>query len=163
MNEEKEKSQEQIFCGQWLPSLFHDTPQHFLALLNSDGTKFLSFYWDQAGKDLPEDQCRDSFGLNFTFREPFLYTHITLITLPEPTKVGETHFIALIYRPNRRILLVTDMTKVISLEKAEPDDQNASATRLIEISRKLEREELRGEAVNPWLEDFYQAVLKQLD
>jgi hypothetical protein len=70
---------------------------------------------------------------------------------------------ALIYRPNRRLFFVSDMTKIISLEKTLPGDPTSPATRMVEISRRLERETLRTAPVEPRLEEFYQAVLKELD
>lgn len=164
MTSEELQSQSHNFCGKWLPSLFHNTPVLFLQYLTNDGNKFLRFYWDQAGKDLPEEQCRDAFGLNYTFREPEANTRITLVTLPEPQSPGDTYFVALIFRPNRRLIFVTDMTKVITLEKTDSIDPDSPPTRLVEIFRRdLEREVLSTDPVAPNLDEFYNAVLKQLD
>ncbi len=164
MPSESVQTQSGIFCARWLPALFHHTPERFLNLLNHDGNKFLRFYWDLAGKDLPPEKCRGSFGLNFTFRNPARNTLITLVTLPEPQTAGETYFMALIYRPNRHLFLVSDMTKVIALEKAEQADPLLPSTRLVEIiPRRIEREVLPGEPVDPILDEFYNAVIKQLD
>lgn len=162
MPSEAGQSQSQIFCGYWLPTLFHNTPQHFLTLLNRDGNKFLRFYWDQSGKDLSPDLCRDPFGLNHIFREPVLNTLITIVALPEPQIDGETYYMGLIFRPNRRLFLVSDMTMVLGLEKSPSPEQDAG-TQLIEISRRMVREKLRVEPIPPHQEDFYEAVLAQLD
>ena len=164
MPSEPLQTQSGIFCARWLPALFHHTPGRFLNLLNSDGNKFLRFYWDLSGKDLPADQCRDPFGLNYSFRNPASNTLVTLITLPEPQIAGETYFMALIYRPNRRIIFVSDMTKVIALEKAESEDPDSPTTRLVEIfHHDLEHEVLPGESVKPDLGEFYDAAMKHLD
>ncbi len=156
-------SQARIFCARVIPSLFHNTPEQFLSLLNRDGMKFLRFYWDLAGKDLPEDQRLGSFGLNYVMHAPAQFTVIALIILPEPQADGDTYFMALIFRPNRRLFFVSDMTKIISLEKAAPGEPSSPPTRMVEISRRLQREVLRSDPVEPRQEDFYKAVLKELD
>ncbi len=158
-----ENTQARIFCVKVLPSLFHGTPNQCLGFLNRDGTKFLRFYWDEAGKGLPEHLRRDTFGLNYVIREPAAYTAIALISLPQPQIEGESYFSALIYRPNRRLWFVSDMTKVINLEMTPSDDPSRLATRLVEITPRLEREVLSKESVEPRLEEFYQALLRQLD
>jgi hypothetical protein len=163
MSLQKTDSQARIFCARVLPSLFHGTPEQFLGLLHRDGNKFLRFYWDLAGKDLPDQLRSDAFGLNYVMRAPSQFTVIALISLPEPQNEGDTHYMALIYRPNRRLFFVSDMTKIISLEKTLPGDPTSPATRMVEISRRLERETLRTAPVEPRLEEFYQAVLKELD
>ncbi len=163
MSAQSADSQARIFCAKVLPSLFHHTPEHFLGLLHRDGTKFLRFYWDLAGKDLPAQLRSDVFGLNYVIRAPAQFTIIALISLPEPRTEGDTYYTALIYRPNRRLFFVSDTTKIISLEKTSPGDPSSPGTRMVEISRRLERETLRTSPVVPRLEDFYQAVLNELD
>jgi len=59
------KTHSMIFANEVLPSLFHSTPEAFLAYLQRDGNKFLQFYWHKAGEALPEDQRASSFGLNY--------------------------------------------------------------------------------------------------
>jgi hypothetical protein len=157
------QTQAQVFCAHWLAKLFHNTPEQLLRLLNRDGNKFLRFYWEQAGKDLPADQLRDSFGLNFVIREPAERTFIALVSLPEPQVAGDPYYIALIFRPNRRLFLVSDTTKMIVMEKAVEDGQKESTPTLIEISRRFQRYSIHGESVEPRLEDFYNAVLDELD
>lgn len=157
-----ENSQARIFCARVLPSLFHATPNQCLGFLNRDGTKFLRFYWGEAGKGLPEALRRDAFGLNYVIRQPAALTAVALISLPQPQAAGESYFSALIYRPNRRLWFVSDTTMVINLEMT-PADPARPATRLVEITRRLEREVLSKEPLQPRLEEFYQAVLMQLD
>lgn len=163
MTAQSAETQARIFCARVLPSLFHHTPEHFLGLLQRDGTKFLRFYWDLAGKDLPAQLRSDAFGLNYVLRAPSPLTVVALISLPEPQNEGDTHYMALIYRPNRRLFFVSDTTKIISLEKVSRGEPSRPETRMIEISRRLERETLRTDPVEPRLEDFYQAVLRELD
>lgn len=129
--------------------------------LSRDGTRFLEFYWEVAREQLPTDLRASSFGLNFNHFEPNEQTQVFLITLPKPAIDGEAYYSALVYRPGRRILLVTDMTRVFNLERAT--DENGSPTALlVQITPRLERVE-----VMPF-EDiqsgkFIDAVLAHLD
>lgn len=154
-------SQSQVFSNRVLPSLFHGSPEEFIRLLYNDGTKFLQFYWKQAGEKLPASQARDSFGLNYDFREPWQGALVSLVRMPQPLQDGETHFVALIYRPGRRLLFVSDTSKVVTLEQAAaPEGQEP--TRLVEWDRRIARVEL-GPGPPARQEDFYQAVTRLLE
>ncbi|GIV66435.1 MAG: hypothetical protein AB1457_02455 [Chloroflexota bacterium] len=155
-----EKTQSQIFADEIIPSLFHNSPGQFLQFLHRDGNKFLSFYWKLAGEQCTPELKRDSFGLNYYFREPASRILITMILLPEPIFDGETYFSALIYRPDRRILFVADTTKIFNLEKYSSPD-NPSGTRMVEWTRRKVREIIRGGPA-PYQEEFYRAVIEQI-
>jgi hypothetical protein len=155
-----EKTQSQIFADEVIPSLFHNSPGQFLEFLYRDGNKFLSFYWKLAGEKCPPELKRDSFGLNYYFREPASRLLITMILLPEPIQDGESYFSALIYRPDRRILFVADTTKIINLEKYSPPE-NPTGTRLVEWTRRKVREVI-GSGPLPFQEEFYRAVVEQI-
>jgi len=43
----------QIFADQILPQVFHGAPAQLWKYLERDGTKFLNFYWDNAGQNIP--------------------------------------------------------------------------------------------------------------
>lgn len=154
------KSQSQIFADEVIPSLFHSSPEQFLQFLYRDGNKFLNFYWKLAGEKCPPALKRDSFGLNYNFREPASRTLITMILLPQPISDGETYFSALIYRPDRRILFVADTTKIINLEKFSPPE-NPTGTRMVEWTRRKVREVI-GSGPAPYQEEFYRAVIEQI-
>ncbi|MFN7036884.1 MAG: hypothetical protein ACK4SN_11020 [Bellilinea sp.] len=155
-----EKTQSQIFTDEVLPSLFHNSPGQFLQFLYRDGNKFLSFYWKLAGEKCPSELKRDSFGLNYYFREPASRILITMILLPEPIQDGESYFSALIYRPDRRILFVADTTKIINLEKYSPSE-NPTGTLMVEWTRRKVREVI-GSGPAPYQEEFYRAVIEQI-
>lgn len=129
--------------------------------LSRDGTRFLEFYWEVAREQLPTNLRANSFGLNFNHFEPNEQTQVFLVTLPKPAIDGESYFSALVYRPGRRILLVTDMTRVFNLERATDEHGNLTA-RLVQITPRLERV-----AVMPFDEinsgKFIDAVLEHLD
>ncbi len=109
--------------------------------LTRDGTRFLEFYWEVAREQLPPELRANSFGLNFNYFEPDQQTHVFLVTLPKPTTDGEVYYSALVYRPERRILLVTDMTRVFNLERATDEQGNPTAL-LVQITPRLERIEV---------------------
>ena len=153
----------QIFANQVLPQLFHGAPGQLWQFLNSDGTKFLNFYWDLAGEKLPRGARSSSFGLNFTVDEPAPRMYAAVITLPEPRIAREAHYAALIYRPDRRILLVSDMTRVFNLERTDPPEEGGQpGNRLVQWTTHLERVEfpvvLDGRQAS-----FLAAVLAHLD
>ncbi len=155
-----EKTQSQIFADEVIPSLFHNSPGQFLQFLYRDGNKFLNFYWKLAGEKCPAGLKRDSFGLNYYFHEPASRTLITMILLPEPIQDGESYFSALIYRPDRRILFVSDTTKIFNLEKCH-SLEISTGTRMVEWTRRKVREVL-GISPAPHQEEFYRAVIEQI-
>ena len=157
-----EKTQQTIFVSEVLPSLFHNSPEEFLHYLAQDGNKFLRFYWDQAGAALKDRDPTAPLGLNYDIRTPDDQTTVVLIALPPPAAEPEAYYAALVYRPQRRMLLfgISDTTKVLALERAEKPD-GETGTLLREWSRKLTGEAL-GTGTLPRLEAFYESVREQL-
>lgn len=158
---EKLLTHSQVYSNQVLPELFHGAPAMFWKYLNQDGTKFLDFYWEKARETLPVDLRASSFGLNFTVSEPAMRTMVALIRLPEPKIAGESYFSALVYRPDRRILLVSDMTRVFNLEMTEGIDGNPG-TLLVQWDTHLNRIEYPDD-VRAHPDTFLETVLKRLD
>lgn len=129
--------------------------------LTRDGTRFLEFYWNVAREQLPTGRRSSSFGLNFTYSEPDEQTRLFLVTLPKPAIDGESYFSALVYRPHRRILLVTDMTRVFNLERVTDEQGNPSAL-IVQITPHLERVEVMPfEEINSG--KFIDTILAHLD
>jgi len=156
-------TQQEAFVDEVLSDLFHHQTDRFLQLLERDGTRLLRFYWEEAGKKFPPEQRGDPFGLNYVTRRPAPFVTVHLITLPEPRAHGEAHFAALVYRPQRRLLLVSDVTSYYTLETVHPEEKTGQTekTALVEWSRKLQRYKLR-EGIEPNLDAFYRAVLAEL-
>jgi hypothetical protein len=154
------KTHSMIFANEVLPSLFHSTPEAFLAYLQRDGNKFLQFYWHKAGEALPEDQRASSFGLNYEIRQPNKSTTIVMVSLPTPAREKDAFFVALIFRPLRRtpFLRISDVTKVLSLEFAL-QAEGKKGTRIVEWTRKWGCQEI-GNGPEPTLADFYEAVIE---
>jgi len=150
-----------IFTDQVLPQVFHGAPAPFWQFLERDGTKFLNYYWDQAGEDKPGLRRENPFGLNFVLSEPLPRAFAVVVTLPEPKVDGEAYFAGLVYRPDRRILLVTDFTRYFTLEKAV-GGEGQPGTRLVQWTTHLERVEFPDE-IPPYTGPFLDAVMLHLD
>ena len=150
-----------IYTDQVLPQVFHGAPAPFWQFLERDGTKFLTYYWDQAAEKAAVHHRERPFGLNYVASEPFPRSFAVVITLPEPRVDGEAYFAGLVYRPDRRILLVTDFTRYFTLEKAA-DDDGQPATRLVQWTTHLERVEFPDQ-IPPRTGPFLDAVMLHLD
>jgi hypothetical protein len=150
------------FVSQVLPSLFHASPAQVLQFLERDGTKFLQFYWDQAGKKMSGESLSSTFGLNYEIRQPRVRETVALIHLPAPQVAGEAYVAALVYRPNRvtPFLRISDTTLVMALEH-RLNERQQPVTLLVEYTRRLERLVLSPGPL-PILEEFYQAVLQRM-
>jgi len=161
MSDSETNTLSQTFSNTVLPQLFHSSPAQFIKFLERDGTKFLSFYWEQAREKLPQAMRTSSFGLNFRMYTFEPRTMLALVTLPEPAVDGEAYYSALVFRPDRRILLVTDMTRVFNLERS-PDAQGNPATLLVQWTTRLQRvESVRGLPIES--QAFVDAVMQHLD
>ncbi len=154
-----EKTHPAEFIYRALPAVFHHSPDSFLQFLTRDGNKFLTFYWMEAGKGFTGFDRASFYGLDHEIRIPDPQTIIALITLPKPKAPGECYYAAFIYRPNRRLLLVIDTTKVLTLESATGDPA-ADTPRLVEVDKKLDRQPLGEEFANR--DGFYLRVLEEL-
>ncbi|HBA90351.1 MAG TPA: hypothetical protein DCZ08_00715, partial [Anaerolineaceae bacterium] len=76
---------------------------------------------------------------------------------------GEAYYVALIYRPDRRILLVSDMTRVFTLERTDPAEEGGQpGTRLVQWTTHLERVEY-PDVLEGRQSSFLAAVLAHLD
>jgi hypothetical protein len=159
MSAKPEKTHQMIFESEVLPSLFHATPEQFIQLLERDGNKFLHFYWNEAGKKIPQPERTSSFGLNHEIRRPARHKTVILVSLPQPQVEGEAYFVGLAYRPLRvtPFLFISDTTKVIALKRVLTA-QEEPGTLLVEWDRKL-HQELLGPGPEARLNDFYAAVL----
>ena len=146
------------FSGRVLPELFHTSPVQFIEFLKRDGNKFLNFYWNLAGEHVPEACRQDPFGLNYEFHDLGNGGLIALVHMPEPKEVGESYFCALVYRPTRRILLVTDTTRIINLEY-DGEKEGKVITFASEVSKKIRKIEL-GPGPRPYPADFVDYVIE---
>ncbi len=157
---ESSPSQNQLFCFQAIPDLFHSAALQFIALLQRDGNKFLQFYWDEAGKRLRQESKVIPYGLNHEFIELPKGRIIILIKLPVPIQPGDVQHLALLYRPDRVMLLgfLPDITKVLLLEQTTDEGMG----KLVEITRKLDPVQVR-ENIPITKERFLEVVKEEMD
>lgn len=150
---------QQLFVSEVLAVIFHRTPEQFLALLARDGNKFLTFYWDEVAKKLPDAEKTSSFGINYDIRKPSKRVWVVLIRLPVPRLAGEAYVVALVFRPDRitPFLMIKDITGMAALEKSDQGNE-PQGTLMVEWTRHLLREVI-GPGLEPKMEPFYQSVL----
>jgi len=153
-------TQNQIFCFQALPDLYHSAADQFVALLQRDGNKFLQFYWDEAGKRLHQEAKVIPYGLNYEFIELPKSRLIIHIKLPVPIQPGDAHYLALLYRPDRVMLFgfLPDITKVLILIQSADEGFG----HLVEITRKLEPVLIRND-IPISKEKFLEVVKEEMD
>lgn len=153
-------SQNQAFCFQAIPDLFHTASEQFIKLLDRDGNKFLQFYWDEAGKRQKLSGKVVPYGLNYEFIKFKSGRLVILIKLPFPVQPGDAHYMALLYRPDRVMLFgfLPDITKVLLMVESETGGSRS----LVEITRKLETICLQ-ENIQPSREEFLNLILQEMD
>ncbi len=157
---ESPTSQNQHFCFQAIPDLFHSAASQFITLLQRDGNKFLQFYWDEAGKRLRLEGKVIPYGLNYEFIELPKGRLIIYIKVPVPIRPGDVQYLALLYRPDRVMLFgfLPDITKVLLL--VQTTDEGVG--KLVEITRKLDPVQVR-ENVPISKEKFLEVVQEEMD
>jgi hypothetical protein len=102
----KNKSLQFNFGMEAIPVLFHSQTNQFMKYLEKDGVKFLNFWWNHVGDQLPEEKRLSSGGLTFEVEPIDKKTKLVIITLPTPKEDRDPYFLGLIARPERRVLWV---------------------------------------------------------
>jgi hypothetical protein len=149
------------FSERVLPELFHASPAEFLKYLTRDGNKFLTFYWNLAGQNIPDSCKREPFGLDYELHDELGGNNlIALIRMPKPRDMGDYYYSSLIFRPSRHLLLVSDMTKVINLEYGG-EENGHPLTLVSEVTRKIQRVDL-GQGPRPFKQDMVDFVIETL-
>jgi hypothetical protein len=103
---EKNRSHQWNFVFDVMPALFHSQTDGFQKYIDKDGIKFLKFYWDYLGDQLPAEKRASSAGLALEIEQLDKKTRLILITLPSPKEDGDAYFIGLIPKPERRFAWV---------------------------------------------------------
>ncbi len=103
---DKKKSLQNNFGLDAMPILFHGQTNQFVKLLERDGMKFLNFWWNHVGDQLPEEKRVSSAGLSFEIESIDKNTKLIIITLPTPKEDMDPYFLGFIARPERRVLWV---------------------------------------------------------
>lgn len=103
---DKKRSQQYNFAMDAMPILFHSQTGQFVKLLERDGLKFLNFWWNHVGDQLPEEKRVTPAGLSFEIEKLDSKTKLVIISLPSPKADMDPYFLGFVARPERRILWV---------------------------------------------------------
>jgi hypothetical protein len=120
---DKKKSQHYNFCYEVIPSLFHVQTSEFMKYIERDGLKFLEFWWNHVGGQLPFDKLVPFTSMNYELFELKPNTKIVFLTMPPPQEAGEMFFLALIANPEKRFAWVRLPTTRILVLVKRPKDQ----------------------------------------
>ena len=103
---DKRRSCQFNFGMEALPILFHSQTNQFMKYLEKDGLKFLNFWWNHVGDQLPEEKRVSSAGLTFEIDKIDDKTKLVIITLPVPKEDGDPYFLGFVSKPEKRVLWV---------------------------------------------------------
>lgn len=103
---DKKRSLQYNFAMDAMPILFHGQTGQFVKLLERDGLKFLNFWWNHVGDQLPEEKRVTSAGLSFEIETLDSKTKLVIISLPSPKVDMDPYFLGFVARPERRVLWV---------------------------------------------------------
>jgi hypothetical protein len=103
---DKRKSCQNNFGLEALPILFHSQTNQFMKYLEKDGAKFLNFWWNHVGDQLPEEKRVPAAGLSFEVEKIDDKTKLVIITLPTPKEDRDPYFLGFVAKPEKRILWV---------------------------------------------------------
>ena len=95
------KTQSYRFAFEAINTVYQRNTADFDMYLERDGIKFLKFWWDKCGLDVPEGERREAKGLAYTQRNLEDGRRVILITCPAPTAEPEAYFLALIPKPKK--------------------------------------------------------------
>jgi hypothetical protein len=103
---DKKLSQQNNFGLDAMPILFHSTPTKFVELLEKDGLKFLTFWWNHVGDRLPEGKRVSPAGMSYEIEVLDKKTKLVIISLPTPKENQDPYFLGFVAKPERRLLWV---------------------------------------------------------
>ncbi|MBP9675153.1 MAG: hypothetical protein KBD67_00280 [Anaerolineaceae bacterium] len=159
---DNKKSHQWNFVFEALPALFHSQTDGFMKYIDTDGVKFLKFYWDHTGDKMPEEKRVSSPGLNYEKHTIDEKTQLVLITLPSPKEDGDAFFVGLIPKPERRFSIVRfyNSTMFVLLRKDDVDQPNR--TSFGEVTPRGNYHE-RGVGLKPTKQDFIRIIKNRLE
>jgi hypothetical protein len=119
---DKKKSQHYNFCYDVIPALFHSQTNDFMMYIDRDGVKFLEFWWNHVGSQLPAEQLVSFANTKMEIEERSPSQRIIFITLPPPLHEQEMYFLALVRNPERHFAWVRlPSTRILGLVKRSKD------------------------------------------
>ncbi len=159
---DKNKSHQWNFVFEALPALFHSQTDSFVKYLDKDGVKFLKFWWDHMGDKLPAEKRVTAAGLTFEKDDLNPKTRLITITLPSPREDGDTYFIGLIPRPERRFAVVKLYNSSMFVLIRKDDVNLPNHTSFGEVTPKGNYRE-RGIGLKPTKQDFKRIIKNRVE
>lgn len=125
---DQKKSQAINYAFEVIPIMFHSQTADFITYLKRDGLKFLEFWWNYIGDQLPEEKRCPFEGMDYKMVDINEKDTMAIITMPEPHDDGEAYYILLLAKPEKRFAWVRlPSTRVLVLiKKEEPDNPNGT-------------------------------------
>jgi hypothetical protein len=155
----RQKNQAINFSYEVIPLMFHSQTNDFLDYLERDGLKFLEFWWDYIGNQLPDEQKCSFEGMDYQVNElEQIHTTMVTITLPPPQSDGEVYYLVLLKKPEKHFSWVRlPNTRILALVK-RPTEQDPNGTELGDMTPRANYVRIRkGPA--PSLENMNRTVL----
>jgi hypothetical protein len=159
---EKNRSHQFNFVFDVMPALFHSQTDGFQKFIDKDGVKFLKFYWDHLGDQLPEEKRTSSAGLTVEIDQLNKKTRLITITLPSPKEDGEVYFVGCIPRPERRFAFVRFYTSTMYVLCRSDKVNHAHRTSFGEVTPRGNYRET-GVGLNPTKADFKRIIKNKLE
>ena len=158
---DKRRSLQYNFALDAIPILFHSQTNQFLKYLEKDGLKFLHFWWNHVGDQLPEEKRVTPAGLTFEVETLDKKSKLILINLPTPKDDGDPYFVGLVARPERRILWVKLPTSEgFALVRDDKVDQPNKTSFGYVTPNGIFRP--RGVGLKPTKQDFKRIIKKRI-
>lgn len=159
---DNKKSHQWNFVFEVMPALFHSQTDSFMKYLDTDGAKFLKFWWDHMGDRLPAEKRVSAAGLTFEKDDIDSKTRLIIITLPSPKEDGDVYFIGLIPKPERRFAMVRFYNSHMFVLIRKDDVNQPHRTSFGEVTPKGNYHE-RGIGLNPTKQDFKRVIRNRLE
>jgi len=158
---DKKLSQQNNFGLEAMPILFHGSSTKFVELLEKDGLKFLTFWWNHVGDRLPEGKRVSPAGMSFEIEELDKKTKLVIINLPTPKEDQDPYFLGFVARPERRILWVRLPTSMgfALIRDDEVKEQNKTSFGYLTPNGQFRP---RGVGLKPTRLDFKRQIKSQL-
>ncbi len=125
---DQNKSQAINYAFEVIPIMFHSQTADFFTYLERDGLKFLEFWWNYIGDQLPEEKRCPFEGMDYKIVKIDEKNTMAIVTLPQPHDEGEAYYILLVARPERRFAWVRlpNTRALVLVKKEAPENPNGT-------------------------------------
>jgi hypothetical protein len=167
---DQKKTQHYNYTHETIPIMWHNQTDDFLKYAGKDGVKFLRFWWKHLSDNMGITLVSSSEGLGITMKEfsdaNGKSVNVILLSMPEPTVVGEVYYMLLSRVPKKRTFLNAFMahipnTRVLALQHEGKNDDGTAKTGLYELTIRARNIRV-GDGCEPVKDVFYKSALAKL-